>query len=98
MISLAKNVSSASSLMTTCVTLPPSDEITEPSRSWVSGRDTGTFCIGMAMASASKWPIQIGRYRWRGLLLEHDHALVVRHVHADALDEDLDHGALLGEA
>jgi hypothetical protein len=28
------------------------------------------------------------------LLLEHDHALVVRHVHADALDEHLDHGAV----
>ena len=23
--------------------------------------ETGTFCIGMAIASASKWPIQIGR-------------------------------------
>ena len=59
----AKNVSLVRSLMTARVTVPPSDLIADPSRSWVSGRFTGTFCIGIAMASASKWPIQIGRYR-----------------------------------
>jgi hypothetical protein len=49
--------------MTIWVSLPPSCWTTRPRRSCVSGRLTGTFCIGMAMASASNWPIQMGRKR-----------------------------------
>jgi hypothetical protein len=49
--------------MTACVTVPPSAAIADAAKSWVSGRLTGTFCIGIAMASASKWPTQIGKCR-----------------------------------
>jgi hypothetical protein len=59
-------------------------------KSWVIGRSGAISWIFIAMAFASKVPIQIGKVAVVRLLLQ-DHDVLARgHVHTDAVDLDLD--------
>ncbi len=65
----AKKISFFSSTMLTRSTSAPRSFRTLRSRSWVSGRTMWISCRATVMASASLWPIQIGRKRSESMSL-----------------------------
>ena len=81
--------------MTTRSTRTPSSPSAAANRSWVRGRSGVRPCRRIAIALASQGPIQMGRYRSRGGLLEDHHVAAGQHVHADALDDHLDVAAVV---
>ena len=71
------------------------DELMRYSRAFYPGWDdayAGQLRTMFALDPAAKIKtLSKGQKARAGLLLQHDHALVIRHIDADALDVDLDH-------